>query len=53
MARLVEFGQTVSSAITDHADYPADCRLAVTVNGDANGFDLAPIRRAGFFPRYR
>ena len=52
-ARLVEFGQTVSSAITDHADYPADCRLAVTVNGDANGFDLAPIRRAGFFPRYR
>ena len=47
------FGERVSSAITDHTAYPAGCRLAVTINGEANGFELAPLTRAGFFPAYR
>ena len=53
-ARMAEFGRTVSRAINDHAPrYPADCKLAVTINKDADGNDLEPLLRGRFYPVYR
>ena len=48
---FLDFGRRVSDAVGRF--YPADCRIAVTINEEVTGNVIALINRAGFYPVYR
>ena len=50
-AALVAFGRRVTEAAREH--YPAECQLAVTINPDASGDQIEPLRRGRLYPVWR
>ena len=49
---MVSFDARVNDAV-QAADYPDDCKLAVTVNPDATGNEVNYLRRNVFYPVWR
>lgn len=50
--QLVSFGEHIYRALQE-TDYPADCKIAVTLNTSADGNEVGVLTRAGFFPVWR
>ena len=50
--QVAGFGDRVGRAV-DEAGYPADCKIAVTINTGADGNESGILTRAGFFPVWR
>ena len=50
--QVASFGERVDRAVQE-AGYPADCKIAVTVNTGADGNEIGILTRAGFFPVWR
>ena len=50
--QVASFGERVDRAVQE-AGYPADCKIAVTINADADGNEIGILTRAGFYPVWR
>ncbi len=50
--RAASFGRSVFRVL-DGEDYPRDCKLVVTINREATGFEISALTRVRFYPIYR
>lgn len=50
--QVATFGERVDRA-AEEAGYPADCKIAVTINTGADGNESGILTRAGFYPVWR